>query len=168
MPRVHRVEKARKPQPEHGIAKGDTYYWWKFRRGGKRVSKSPPRPSQLTQSEFMSTFLSLEEGLPTELQIGSNEDDVRSLAGTLEDIANELESLASEQEDKKQNMPDALQESDTGQLLEQRAERCNEIAQDLQGKAGEIEELCDDDDLSWEEAREQALAIIQDIDWSVE
>ena len=62
MPRVYTVKSARKA---HGntIAVGDTYYWWKFRYGGKRVSKTYPKPWQLTQSTYKQTLLLLEDSL---------------------------------------------------------------------------------------------------------
>jgi hypothetical protein len=52
MARAHFVKKARKAIPGTDIKKGDSYYWWKFRFGGKRTSKTAPKASQLTQSEF--------------------------------------------------------------------------------------------------------------------
>ena len=60
MPRVYFVKKARKDYPV-GIKKGDSYYWWKFRYGGIHRSKTRPRPSQLTQSEFLSTIYAIIE-----------------------------------------------------------------------------------------------------------
>lgn len=56
MPRVHRVERARKPIPSAGIEVGDSYFWWKFRYGGRRVSKKRPKPSQLTQSKLAEVY----------------------------------------------------------------------------------------------------------------
>jgi hypothetical protein len=61
MPRVHFVEKARKPIPHAGVEVGDSYYWWKFRYGGRRVSKTRPRRSQLTQSLWSSVYAAQEE-----------------------------------------------------------------------------------------------------------
>ena len=42
MPRVNYVKKARKAIPGADIKVGDAYYWWKFRYGGKHVSKIRP------------------------------------------------------------------------------------------------------------------------------
>lgn len=59
MPRVHYVKKARK---DNGcVSKGESYYWWKFRYGSKCMSKKPPKASQLTQSEFLSTVYDINE-----------------------------------------------------------------------------------------------------------
>lgn len=132
MPRVTHVKHARKDYPEHGIKKGDEYYWWAFMVGGrggpKHFSKTPPKPSQLTQSEFLSQVYDLNERLEN-LEPGDHEE----LASELAEIAEEFREIASECEDKFNNMPEGLQQGDTGQLLEQRAEECNSLADELEG-----------------------------------
>ena len=60
MPRVHHV-KAAKDYPDHGIKKGEMYFHWKFRYGGKHRSKVRPRSSQLTQSDFLSQMYGIQE-----------------------------------------------------------------------------------------------------------
>lgn len=97
MPRVHFVKKARQ---KHGdIKKGESYYWWKFRRGGKRTSKTPPKPSQLTQSEFWGTVLAQSE---------RDTPDFDDLASTRDEIVSELENLRDEIESRKSNVEDAF------------------------------------------------------------
>ena len=61
MPRVKHVQSARKPIPSAGVEVGDSYYWWKFRHGPKRVSKTYPKRSQLTQSLWSSVYAAQEE-----------------------------------------------------------------------------------------------------------
>lgn len=133
MPRVHHVLHARKAQKEAGIKKGDAYYWWKFRFGGKHVSLTRPKPSQLTQSEYLSTLLSLEE-------TGWAGDTKEDAAQSFRDAAQEIRDLGQEQSDKRDNMPDSLQDSDTGQLLSDRADRCEAIADELESAADEVEQ----------------------------
>lgn len=142
MPRVNHVKKARKDVKDTDIKAGDSYYWWKFRYGGKRYSKTPPRPSQLTQSEFLSTVYDIQEeieGLPA--------DD--SLPGAVEDIVSRLRDLASECEEKKSNMPDALQDGDTGQMLQDRADACEAAADELEGI--DLEDWTEDEEATKEE-----------------
>ena len=43
MPRVNYVKKARKNNP--AVKRGESYFWWKFRYGGKQYSKTRPRQS---------------------------------------------------------------------------------------------------------------------------
>ena len=92
MPRVHHVKSARKDNPV--AKKGESYYWWKFRYGGKRYSKTPPKPSQLTQSPYFSSIRSLVEMI--EEQEVRDEDMLNDLK---EQVRDELESIQSECQD---------------------------------------------------------------------
>jgi hypothetical protein len=124
MPRVNKVERARKAIPSAGIEVGQPYYWWKFRFGGKHVSKTYPKPSQLTQSEFLSTIYDINERI--------DNIDADNAAEEVPAIIDELDSLASEQEDKLSNMPDSLQQSPTGELLQNRADAVNDMKSELE------------------------------------
>src|SRR3990167_6691124 len=155
MPRVMIVKKAQKAQGECGkcnakIKKGDGYKWWKFRFGGRHVrclkTECAPRPSDLTQSEFYGTLYGIEESLGTAIEDFRNGGEPADLAGTLNELAEELRQLGSECQDKLDNMPEGLQQGDTGQLLENRAQECESKADELESAASEIEsvELYDD------------------------
>ena len=125
MARAVFVAKARKDNP---VAKaGESYFWWKFRFGGKHYSKERPRPSQLTQSEFLGQLYSIQE----EMQDAKPED-MDDLRGLVEDWASQLRELGEEQEEKQGNMPDALQDSPTGELLQERAAGMEEMADELE------------------------------------
>jgi len=80
MAQAHFVKRARKDYPEDDIKKGDSYWWWAFmvcgRGGPKHRSKKEPRPSQLTQSDFLSTVMSVEEDL-SELHACMSVDEIR-------------------------------------------------------------------------------------------
>jgi len=99
MPRVHFVKKARKPNPVAEI--GEPYYWWKFRYGGKRFSKTHPKQSQLTQSEFLGRYYAIQEGLNE----GCYFTDFDTLNDGIETLRNELEELMEETQEKLDNMP---------------------------------------------------------------
>jgi len=129
MPKVHFVKKARKDHPPD-IKKGESYYHWKFRYGGIRRSKTRPKPSQLTQSEFLSQLYDLQERRDAVCEHGPT-DDFDSFKTEIEDIADEIESLGEECSEKHDNMPEQLQDGDVGQLLEERASRCEDMAQEL-------------------------------------
>jgi hypothetical protein len=126
MPKVTHVKRARKDYPNHGIKKGDSYYWWKFRYGRKYMSKTFPKASQLTRSEYLSRAYELHE----EIQEYNGDRD-------LQEIADEVRELGEEQYDKVSNMPDSLQDSETAQLLEQRAESCEDFATEIESAAGD-------------------------------
>lgn len=116
MPRVHHVKKARKDNP---VAKaGESYYWWKFRFGGKRYSKTYPRRSQLTQSGFLSELWDIEDGIDDRFEGLTDPDEIESAK---DDLVGELEALMEQCQESLDNMPYELQESsESGQLLQER------------------------------------------------
>jgi hypothetical protein len=126
MPKVHHI-KARKDYPDEGIKKGEMYYKWSIKTGPvsgfTRKSKTAPKPSQLTQSEFWGTVYSLQE---TDQPAFENLDDER------ENIKSELEQLRDDCDDKFNNMPEGLQQGDTGQLLETRRDSVESAISDLE------------------------------------
>jgi len=122
------VKCARKDVPNSDIKKGESYYWWKFRFGGRHVSRTAPRPSQLTQSEFLSTQLEIEERI-NNLSCDTLED----LIAERDDLVSEIRTLGEAQQEKHDNMPEGLQDGDTGQLLDDRASSCEEWASELEG-----------------------------------
>jgi len=161
MPRVNFVKTAAKDYPDVGIRKGDSYYWWKFRFGGKHKSKTHPRPSQLTQSEFLSTQLSIGERID-----GLSSNTFEELEMEVDEIVSEIRQLGEEQSDKLDNMPDSLQESPTGELLQGRYEACEEWADtlesvDLDVKKPDISDI-EDSDLAVDQTKEQKLEELQD------
>lgn len=97
MPKVHQ-QKANKDYPDKGIKKGEVYYSWTFRRGGKRVSKTYPKASQLTQSEFWQAVYRLQEDYDKQPA------DLDGIKNAIDDIKERLEETRDEQEEKRQNM----------------------------------------------------------------
>jgi hypothetical protein len=120
MASVNFVKAARKDYPEAGIKKGESYYWWSFRFGGKHKSKYRPKPSQLTQSEFMSAYLSIQE------QIEEWDPDQCTPDDFISGLIGDIDNLKGETEDKLSNMPEGLQEGDTGQLMQERIDSLEE------------------------------------------
>lgn len=128
MARAHFVKKARKDIPDTDIKKGDSYYWWKFRYGGKHVSKTPPRPSQLTGSEFLSTVYAVQESLG-DCSADDDRDDIKSC---VEEVISELNNLKDETDGKLSNMPDSLQTGPTGELLQNRVDELDSMISELE------------------------------------
>lgn len=131
MPRVHH-RKAAKDYPDHGIAKGEMYYTWsiKMQRGGiVRKSKTYPRPSQLTLSPFLGPLGDLQQDLP-------NADS----ADALREFADQLRELGEEAQGSFDNMPEGLQQGDTGQMLEERAQNCESWADEIEQAADNLEQ----------------------------
>jgi hypothetical protein len=125
MPKVTLVKCARKAIPSAGIEVGQPYYWWKFRFGGKHVSKTYPKPSQLTQSEFLQQIYDINDRLEAV--------DESTAADEVPAIIDELDNIISELEDKLGNMPDSLQQAPTGELLQNRIDAVTEMKDALEG-----------------------------------
>lgn len=145
MARAHLVQKAAKDYPEHGIKKGEPYYWWKFRYGGKRFSKTAPKRSQLTQSSFYSTVYDIEDDV-----IGGAEP-TSDLGSIRDDVVQQLGDLRDECQSSLDNIPDSLKEGSSGQLLQERIDA-------LESAISEFEQLDldepSDSDLDWPERNE--------------
>lgn len=149
MPKVHYVKAARKSNPVANV--GESYYWWKFRYGGKKYSKTPPKPSKLTQSDFLSQYYGIQEGV--EVQSFDSVDDFDIYK---EELIGELETLRDEQEEKFENMPESLQGGSTGDLIQGRIEGLEEWLDSI----GQIEV---DDDEDGEKVEQLLLDAVQEL-----
>ncbi len=131
MPRVY-TQKARKDYPNEGIKKGDIYYKWSIKTGPASGidyrSKTPPKPSQLTGSPFLQELYSIQEEIET-LTAETAED----LKSQMEDIIGRIENLRDETQGSLDNMPEGLQQGDTGQLLQERIDGLDGWISDLEG-----------------------------------
>lgn len=153
MARVTHVQKSRKKIRESvcgidgGIPKGSAYYWWKFRRGGKHFSLTPPRRSQLTQSAFYASLFDMQDTVV--------EATTDTIVGVVDGIKTDLEELKNECESNLENIPESMKESS---ILNERIEW-------LEGAIQEVEaiEVDDEDD---EDAKESAVSELQSIDLS--
>lgn len=129
MARAHFVKKARKAIPSAKIAVGDSYWHWTFRnrygKGSRHVSKEKPKRQQLTRSDFAIAVYDIEDAL-AELSPDS------SLEENVQQIAEQLRELGQEQESKRDGMPEGLQNAPTGELLQERADACEESASNLE------------------------------------
>ena len=125
--------KAAKDYPASGIKKGDTYFYVKIKTGpySSRTIRSKTRPKryELTGSEFYSQLWQIEDERFQDID-GSE---------ALRDIANDLRQLGEEQQEKFDNMPEGLQQGDTGQRLEERAQACEGWADDIDNAAEELD-----------------------------
>lgn len=131
--------KAAKDYPDLGIKKGDMYYFAQIKTGPRssrtiRSLKPIPR-SQLTSSEYLSRLYEWEDA---KAEISSMED--------AQQFADDIRELGEEQQEKFDNMPDGLQQGDTGQMIEERASSCEQAASDIEEIIGDWEQERDDFD----------------------
>jgi|TARA_Y100000296_G_scaffold78601_1_gene101569 hypothetical protein len=181
MPRVTFVKSARKENP---VAKvGEPYYWWKFRYGGKRYSLTAPRRSQLTQSAHYGAIYDIEDEIGNfspdreleeqtkecaDLALDTAKESAQELIDGLKDQLAELGETAQESLD---NMPEALQEAPTGELLQSRIDGCENAVNELDCidfddiEVGEVEEDGDLSDL-FDTAMDEVESRVQEIDIS--
>lgn len=120
------------------IAKGESYYWWQFMHSPKQYSKTMPKPSQLTQSAFMSTLYSIQEEI-SECD-ASTPDEFNEFRDS---IASQIEELKDETQNSLDNMPESLQYSPTGELLQERIDALENWQSEVEG----IECDCDEDEI---------------------
>jgi hypothetical protein len=124
------------------VQKGETYYAWGMMVGGRgvqRTSKTPPTRSMLTNSEFLGAIYDLEDNLDTS---GTTPEELQSAR---DELVSALRDLGEEQQGKYDNMPDGLQQGDTGQLLEGRAQSCEGIADEFDNVDLEYDEPDEDE-----------------------
>src|SRR5688572_28613764 len=112
------------------IKAGSPYRWWKFRYSSKFVrcmlDKCAPKPSQLISNPFQSALAGISEGIDEALGQARSQTDPTIAIEAIRSAAEELRSLGEEQQEKLDNMPEGLQQGDTGQLLENRANECED------------------------------------------
>jgi len=129
MPRVHFVKKARKDNP--AVKKGESYYHWTFRYGGKQYSATYPKQSQLTQSPFLSAYYDLQERITKMRELN-----LEDLEAEKEDLVTEIETLLEEAQDSLENIPEHLQES---HMLYERVEQTQEWLDAVEGVDAEVD-----------------------------
>lgn len=156
--RLHYVKSARKADKAAGIKVGDAYYWWKFRRGGKYKSKTRPPRSRLTRSSFLATMYDAEDAV-AKAAGDAKEGELEDLASALEDAAGDVRQAGEDAQSSFDNMPEGLQQGDTGQLLEQRVDWCNTLADEIDNAAEEVRGA---------ETLEAALEAVEGISWEYE
>lgn len=155
MARVHE-KTAAKDYPAEGIKKGDRYFTWKTRvTVGKsyvgRVHRSLTRPTSTTQSAFLSSLAEIQAAFP------GVED-----ADGLRAIAEQVRELGQEEREKFDNMPEGLQQGDTGQLLEERADGCDAWADEIESAADALETKLGEIDAKFSEENVEAWAAYHD------
>lgn len=159
MPKVTFVKSARKANPRYGIEVGDSYYHWAFMvggRGGPKIcSKTRPTRAQLTNSDFLKGLYDIfdEEigGVEKALNDPNVGVDFDCVADDLEQIAERLRELGGEQREKFDNMPEGLQQGDTGQMLEQRADGCEAAADEMDSAISDLRTKLEELDTEQEE-----------------
>lgn len=135
------------------VKKGEKYYTWQLHGRSPQISKTYPKRQQLTSSDFLIQVYDLEDELS---DISSDVSDKDGLEAFVEEFVQKIRDLASEQEDKRNNMPEGLQDSSVGELLQNRADSLEEWASNIESvDLDDYEELeRSDDERDVEESEE--------------
>lgn len=126
------------------IAKGEPYWWWQFKNGGKNISKERPKRSQLTQSNYLSQLYAIQDRMD-ELSA----DEPEELESVVDEFKSDLESLKDECQNSLDNMPESLQSGPTGELLQERIDALDNAISEFESLDLDYEEP-DTDDLQEE------------------
>jgi hypothetical protein len=185
--RSHFIKNSRKSPGDCGhcgtvIRKGQGYYWWKFRYGGKhiRCANHPPRQSDLTASDKLSRAYAASETVeelvtalrdavtPVTAALTSNDPNpgpvpgvetlfqaVGDMQGGLEEAASEAEEVASEYNESADNIEQTFSSSPT-------ADECRERAESLESWAGTLQSVSIEADSVWEPFRAFVTAGMED------
>jgi hypothetical protein len=136
-PRVHYVKSARKDNPV--AKKGEPYYWWQSYCSPKQFSKTPPRPSQLTNSDKLSRAYCAQEVLCDALNELSacshsdfNSDFIPAAIDARQTAMDEAQEIADEYRESAENIREHFSESET-------ADQCDESADNLENWISELE-----------------------------
>lgn len=129
-----------------GIIKGDEYYQWaiKSQRGGtvyrQHAKHGSVRQSQLTHSKMSGAYAAI-EGVEDAMRTAETCEDV---AEALRGASSDIESVRDEYQESLDNMPEQLQQGDTGQQIQEKIDGLDEFAQNLNDAADECEGMHED------------------------
>ena len=152
MTRVY-TQKARKDYPRFGIKKGDTYHRWAFFRQPERMGLTYPTRSQLTNDEGKQILYSAYDGF----SVGED-----FSASDLQILIDEVQSAADSFRERFDNMPEGLQQGDTGQMLEENANSCESAVSQLEDLMSTLEGEEDERDSEYRDDGEWNAEAIQE------
>lgn len=149
MPKVTHVKSAKKDNPV--VKKGQPYYWWKFRYGGKQYSVEYPKKSQLTQSSFKSAYFDLQDRIEELRKVK-----IEELESACESIVDMIEVMLDDAESSLSNIPEHLQDT---HILCERVEMLEEWKDSFEDNMPELDlemlqEEVDTDGMTEEKAKD--------------
>ena len=108
------------------INQGESYYWWTLPYSRKRYSKTRPKDSELTSSEYFSQVYEFAERVE-EMIVESPEE----LKEFVEELKMDVESLKADTESNLERIPENLQYGPTAVKLEERIDSLDEAIDKL-------------------------------------
>lgn len=174
MARAQFIKSARKDYPEIGVKKGESYWRWSLNVGGRfvqRMSKTQPRRSQLTNSEFIAAMCDAEDNLQQAFAKFAQDDEAETcdLLAEIESVKSEVEQAREVCEEKQTNLEQAFPGGCPNlELMESRIAACNDIEDQLDSLVNDIEAEEQDEDEDDQSFRERILDMEQNVNWDYE
>lgn len=132
---------------------GESYWTWCFYGGQPIYSKTKPRQSQLTNNSFKQELYSIQESVED-----FSPEDPDEVGEFVEELISDLEELRDTCQESFDNIPEQLQEGDSGQILQERIENLDDVISNLENIDTEFSSELDEsekDGMSQEEWERQ-------------
>lgn len=128
------------------IKAGDKYYEWKHRHAApsrQHASHGSPRQSELCTGKMSGVYAAI-EGLEDTIAEARKTNDISGLVDALNTAAEEVGSVKDEYEEGLGNMPDSLQQSSSGEAIQEKIDGLQEFQDALENAAQEVETSVDE------------------------
>ncbi len=132
---------------------GESYYTWCFYGGQPIYSKTQPRQSQLTNNQFKQELYTIQESVED-----FSPEDTDDVSVFVEELISNLENLRDTCQESLDNIPEQLQEGNSGQILQERIENLDDVISNLENIDTEFSSELDEsekDGMSQEEWERQ-------------
>lgn len=132
---------------------GESYWTWCFYGGQLIYSKTKPRQSQLTNNSFKQELYSIQESIED-----FSPEDPDDVGVFVEELISNLEELRDTCQESFDNIPEQLQEGNSGQILQERIENLDDVISNLENIDTEFSSELDEsekDGMSQEEWERQ-------------
>lgn len=123
------------------IKPGDKYYEWKHNHAPvsrQHQSHGAPRTSELCTGKMSGVYAAI-ESVEDAVEAARKSGDASELAGELESAAESVREVATEYEESLGNMPESLQQSSSGESIQEKVDALNEFADSLESAASDSE-----------------------------
>lgn len=132
---------------------GESYWTWCFYGGQPIYSKTKPRQSQLTNNSFKQELYAIQESVED-----FSPEDPDEVSEFVEELISNLEELRDTCQESFDNIPEQLQEGNSGQILQERIENLDDVISNLENIDTEFSSELDEsekDGMSQEEWERQ-------------
>jgi chromosome segregation ATPase len=141
------------------IKAGDKYYEWKHRHAPpsrQHTSHGQPRQSELCTGKMSGVYAAI-EGLEDTIAEARKTNDITGLVDALNTAAEEVDTVKEEYQSGLDNMPEPLQQSSSGDAIQEKIDGLEEFKDALENAAQEVETSVDEYDALEEPAEPEMV-----------